>query len=151
MSSPIIPTRPTSKLPVDPLHRSAPLTEHQKLVKHTRRLVAHTFYGTMLKQMRDSPFKSKLLDGGRGGEAFSSMFDQQLADHMTRGAGGKLVNSIVRHIEHAHSKAAAAGAQQAAPGAAPLATVTKAARRDAYRAQSSLHANQPLKITAIRK
>ena len=51
-------------------------------------LVAQTFYGTMLKQMRNSPFKSKLFDGGRGGEAFASMFDQHLADRMSRGPAG---------------------------------------------------------------
>ncbi len=76
-----------------------PLSQHEKLVKQTQKWVAQTFYGTMLKQMRDSPFKSEIFDGGRGGQAFASMYDQQLADHMSRGAGQKLVNAIVHHIE----------------------------------------------------
>jgi Rod binding domain-containing protein len=49
--------------------------------------------------MRNSPFKSKLFSGGRGGEAFGEMFDQKLADKMSKGSGRKLVDSIVRRIE----------------------------------------------------
>ena len=74
-------------------------TQHDKLVKQTRNWVAQTFFGTLLKQMENSPFKSEMLSGGRGGEAFSSLYHQRLAEHMARGAGGKLVNSIVRRIE----------------------------------------------------
>jgi Rod binding domain-containing protein len=84
------------------LAKSAPVDPHHaKLVKTAQKWVAQTFYGQMLKQMRNSPFKSKLFDGGRGGEAFNEMLDQHLADHMSRGAGSKLVNSIVRKIEAA--------------------------------------------------
>jgi Rod binding domain-containing protein len=74
-------------------------TQHDKLVKQTRNWVAQTFFGTLLKQMENSPFKSEMLSGGRGGEAFSSLYHQRLAEHMARGAGGKLVKSIVRRIE----------------------------------------------------
>jgi len=74
-------------------------TQHQQLVKQTQKWVAQTFYGTLLKQVRQSPFRSKLFDGGRGGEAFGALYDQQIAEHMTRGTGSKLVNSIVNRIE----------------------------------------------------
>jgi Rod binding domain-containing protein len=74
-------------------------TEHEKLVKQTQTWVAQTFFGTLLKQMRNSPFKSDLMEGGKGGETFAALQDQHLAEHMTRGAGSKLVNSIVRRIE----------------------------------------------------
>jgi Rod binding domain-containing protein len=40
-----------------------------------------------------------LFDGGRGGQAFGAMYDQQLAEHMARGVGQKLVKSIVRQLE----------------------------------------------------
>ena len=76
-----------------------PKSEHEKLQETARKLVAQTFFGPMLKQMRDSPFKSKLFSGGRGGEAFSSMLDQKLAEHMARGADSKLVRSITRKLE----------------------------------------------------
>jgi hypothetical protein len=49
--------------------------------------------------MRNSPFKSELFSGGKGGEAFGGLQDQRMAEHMARGAGSKLVNSIVRRIE----------------------------------------------------
>ena len=163
MNTPVITTRSTSSLPLDTTHRSAPLTQHDKLVKNTQKLVAQTFYGKMLKQMRDDPFKSKIFDGGRGGEAFSSLLDQNLSERMARGAGGKLVKSIVDRIEHAQArKTSNAGASPAAnpaalshPGAAsaanPLNSVTRAAGTDAYRAQSRLHASQSMKIAAIGK
>jgi Rod binding domain-containing protein len=77
----------------------APKSQHEKLVDETRTWVAQTFFGTLLKQMRDSPFKSELFSGGQGGEKFAALQDQRMAEHMTRGAGSKLVNGIVRRIE----------------------------------------------------
>lgn len=61
--------------------------------------VSQAFFGTMLRQMRESPFKSDLFEGGRGGQAFGSLYDQHLAERMASGAGKSLVNSIVRHLE----------------------------------------------------
>jgi Rod binding domain-containing protein len=69
------------------------------LRKQAEIFVASAFFGTLLKQMRESPFKSELFSGGRGGQAFGSLYDQQMAERMSRGAGSKLVNSIVRKIE----------------------------------------------------
>jgi Rod binding domain-containing protein len=74
---------------------------HQQLTHTAQRWVSQTFFGTILRQMHNSPFKSQLFSGGRGGEAFSTLLDQQLADRMGRGAGSSLVASIVRHIERA--------------------------------------------------
>jgi Rod binding domain-containing protein len=75
-------------------------THHEQLVKTARQWVSQTFYGQMLKQMRDSPFKSKMFDGGRGGEAFQAQLDDRLAERMANGhAGDRLVQSIVRKIE----------------------------------------------------
>lgn len=76
--------------------------KHAQLVEQTQKWVAQTFFGQVFKQMRSSPFKSKLMDGGRGGEAFQQMADQQMADRMARGAGHKLVDAIVEHIENPH-------------------------------------------------
>ena len=59
--------------------------EHDKLVETARKLGRQTFYGTMLKQMRNSPFKSEMFEGGRGGQAFAPLLDQHLAEHMSRG------------------------------------------------------------------
>lgn len=81
------------------LNKAAASSQHEKLSGQAQKWVAQTFFGTLLKQMRNSPFKSKLFEGGRGGEAFQSLYDQRLADHMARGAGHKLVNAITRKIE----------------------------------------------------
>ena len=74
-------------------------TNSNALRNEAEKLVAGTFFGSMLKQMRNSPFRSELFDGGRGGQAFGSMYDQHLAERMARGAGKKLVNQIVRKLE----------------------------------------------------
>src|SRR4051812_17883906 len=76
--------------------------QHKQLVTQTRKWVSQAFYGTMLKQMHDSPFKSKLFSGGRGGEAFGGMLDQQLADHMSSaGADAEAVGPDGRPVRHA--------------------------------------------------
>jgi hypothetical protein len=73
------------------------------LVKQARVWVSQTFFGTLLKQMHESPFRSELFSGGRGGQAFSSLFNQHLTERMAGGRSAeKLVNSIVKRIERAH-------------------------------------------------
>src|SRR4051812_3989629 len=81
------------------LNAASTTDKHAQLEKAAGSLVAQTFFGTMLKQMRNSPFKDELFSGGRGGQAFGEMYDQRMAENMTRGAGQKLVRSIVRKFE----------------------------------------------------
>ena len=76
-----------------------PKSEHERVEEQARKWVAQTFYGTMLKQMRESPFKSDLFSGGRGGQAFTPLLDQHLADHMARASDSKLVHAIARELE----------------------------------------------------
>ncbi|HVT90798.1 MAG TPA: rod-binding protein [Tepidisphaeraceae bacterium] len=77
-----------------------PAQQHAKLLQTAQTWVAQTFFGQMLKQMRESPFKSKLFDGGRGGEMFANQLDQHLAERMSRsGSGRRLAESIVHKIE----------------------------------------------------
>jgi Rod binding domain-containing protein len=94
-------------------YASDPKTQHEQTVEQTRTWVAQTFFGTLLKQMRNSPFKSELFSGGQGGQAFAGLQDQHLAEHMARGAGSKLVNGIVRRLEaqHAYRKQAVGGVE----------------------------------------
>lgn len=92
------------------------LSQHDQLVKQTQNWVAQTFFATLLKQMRDSPFKSEMLDGGRGGQAFASLYDQQLAQRMGHAAGKKLVNSIVRKIEASAAYRKNAATAKVSPG-----------------------------------
>ena len=92
--------KPLGHLP-DPHGARPKPSQHDQLTKQAQIWVAQTFFGTLLKQMHDSPFKSDLLDGGRGGQAFSSLYDQRLAERMAKGAGSKLVRSIVKRTEAA--------------------------------------------------
>jgi len=101
-----------------PVQHNATPSEHDRLVKQTEIWVSQTFFGTLLKQARESPFRSELFDGGRGGQAFGSLYDQHLADHMARGAGKKLVRSIVRKIEAKQAYAK----QHREPALEPVAT-----------------------------
>jgi Rod binding domain-containing protein len=80
--------------------------QHEAVVKNTEKWVAQTFYGEMLKQMRNSPFRSKMFDGGEAGKTFNQMFDSELAGHLSRGAGKKLVDTIVKKIEAGKAYAA---------------------------------------------
>ena len=75
--------------------------QHAALTRQAEKWVSQTFFGTLLKQMHESPFKSQMFNGGHGGEAFQPLMDQHLADRMARASGKKLVGSIVRHIERA--------------------------------------------------
>ena len=92
----------------------------EQLQNAAQKWVGQTFFGTMLKQMRNSPFKSEIFSGGRGGEAFTSMFDQQLAERMARGAGRSLSNSIVRQIERRDTWQGEGNAPPNLPGRAPV-------------------------------
>ncbi len=81
------------------IHRGIPNTPHEEqLIEQARKWVSQTFFGTLLKQMHNSPFKSPLFEGGRGGQAFGELYDQHMVDHMSRGAGNKLVGAMVRRI-----------------------------------------------------
>ncbi|MGH7176475.1 MAG: rod-binding protein [Tepidisphaeraceae bacterium] len=72
--------------------------KQEELEKQAQLWVGQTFFGTLLKQMRQSPFRSEMFQGGRGGSAFGALYDQQMAQRMARGAGGKLARSIVRKL-----------------------------------------------------
>jgi Rod binding domain-containing protein len=113
-------SHPKKNAPPDP---NDPAAQHQALVRQAQQWVGQTFFGTLMKQMHQSPFKSDLFDGGRGGQAFSEMYDQKLIEHMSRGAGNKLVNAIVRKLE-----AATAYGKQQRPATRPLEGTEAASR-----------------------
>lgn len=74
--------------------------QNDQLLKTARMWVSQTFFGEMLKQMRNSPFRTDMTDGGRGGQAFLSQLDQQIAERLSNGsAGERLARSIVRSIQ----------------------------------------------------
>ena len=111
-----------SAIATHPVMSSAAEKRHQAIVEQTRKWVAQSFYGTLLKQMRKSPFKSDLFEGGQAGEMFEGMFDQEIADRMVRGAPSKLVDAIVRKIEHGGESPAFLGSHKHVPTVKPNAS-----------------------------
>ena len=87
----------------------------ERLTHEAQRWVSQTFFGTLLKQMHDSPFKADWVTGGRGGEAFTTLYDQHLADRMARASGRQLVQSIVRQIQNRPHVAPNASTRQVPP------------------------------------
>ncbi len=75
------------------------ITPEQILQKNVEKLVGQTFFGTLMKQMHESPFKSDLFSGGRGEKAFQPLFDSYMTERMTRGAGAKIVRPAVKRLQ----------------------------------------------------
>ena len=99
---------PAAKEPAKPLREASEridvvaktkLTAEGQLSQKAHELVGTTFYATLLKQMHDSPFKSELFSGGRGGEAFGGMYDQVLTQRMSQRGAERLVRPIVKKFE----------------------------------------------------
>lgn len=61
--------------------------------------VSQSFVGELLKQVRNSPFKSELFGGGHAGDAYGKMYDIEIAKQVAPAIAGPLVDSIVRHID----------------------------------------------------
>lgn len=70
----------------------------QQLQPLAQIVVGQTFYGTLLKQTQDNPYKDERLTGGRGGEMFQSLYHQRLSEQMVRGSGQKLVKAMVKKL-----------------------------------------------------
>jgi Rod binding domain-containing protein len=81
---------------VDLSHKADKALRQVQLRKTAGQLVAQTFFGTMMRQMRQSPWKSDLFGGGRGGEAYQQLLDQRLVEGMAQGVGARLVESLVK-------------------------------------------------------
>lgn len=71
----------------------------EKLEVQVKNWLGQTFFGTLMKQMRESPFKSELFSGGRGGDAFGSLYDGQMAQRMAQGLGTRIARPIVKKLE----------------------------------------------------
>ena len=76
-----------------------PTAEDVKLRKTAETLVNKMFVGTMLKSMRASPFKDATMSGGKAGDAYAGLFDQNLAEHAGGGIGTKLVDTLVKQFK----------------------------------------------------
>jgi Rod binding domain-containing protein len=78
---------------------AAPAADDEQLRRHVQTFVGQAFFGTLLKQMRESPFRSDLFSGGNAGQAYDGMYHQMLSERMGNGVGAKLVNAIMNQIQ----------------------------------------------------
>ncbi|MEM1012784.1 MAG: rod-binding protein [Planctomycetota bacterium] len=85
---------------ISPNTPTTPTTVAAQLRPVATQWVGQSFYGTMLKQARESSLspEDSPFSGGRGGSAFSSMLDQRLAEKAGRDTGGALVDAIVGRL-----------------------------------------------------
>ncbi len=65
-------------------------------------LLGHTLFLPLLKQMRNDPFKSELMHGGFGEDAFANQFDQLIAERMARRVDYPLTDAVERSIVNRH-------------------------------------------------
>jgi Rod binding domain-containing protein len=103
-TTPFPSTRRGAGHPIPNFGARGPMSQHDKLIQQTRKWVAMAFFEPMLKQLRESPFHSTLLDGGEAGKAFGAMYDERLAERMASSASDTLVQSIVKRIEGHRSR-----------------------------------------------
>ena len=68
----------------------------RQIREKSQMIVNQFFVGSMLKQMRESPFKSELFGGGKGGEAYQGMMDRHLAENAGSHVARSLVDSLVK-------------------------------------------------------
>lgn len=62
------------------------------------RVVGSTFYGTMLKMMRESPLKGEYGHGGRGEEVFAGQLHGIWAEQMGTASTRGLNDALYRHL-----------------------------------------------------
>lgn len=78
----------------------APTAEQVAKAEETRDAFADffgkTFYGQMMKSMRQTVGKPAYFDGGRAEEVFRAQLDQTLADHMSEGQGAAIAEGAFR-------------------------------------------------------
>jgi Rod binding domain-containing protein len=61
--------------------------------------VSQAFVGEMLKQARNSPFKSEVFSGGKAGDTYQQMYDQHVVQQVAPAMSGGLVDSLVRRLD----------------------------------------------------
>ncbi len=77
--------------------------DHDEAQKAAQQIVGYALYMPMLKQMRNDPFKSDLMHGGFGEDAFANQFDQLIADRLAERSNHGLADAMVRRMTAAQT------------------------------------------------
>jgi len=65
---------------------------------HAEQLVGFALFLPLLKQARESPFRTELFHGGQGEQAFGGQMDQILAERMSKRANLPIVDRMVDQL-----------------------------------------------------
>ena len=76
-----------------------PETLNPKLREAAGKTVGSAFYGTIFQMMRESPFKTKIGNGGRGEEVFSAQLHGVLAERLGESKQSNLSDVLYRRLE----------------------------------------------------
>jgi len=88
-----------SKQPASPDVKIIDKVAQEKQVRElVQKLLGQAFFGPIVKQMRNGPWKDKLMSGGRGGDAFQSMMDQRMVEQLGHSIGGPLVRAMTERM-----------------------------------------------------
>lgn len=94
--------------------RAVRSSKQDSMRKEVGEFVGNIFYGTLIRQMQASKFKTKYMDGGRGEEVFQGQMGMELAQRMGRSVSDPVSNKLYESIRHRLDREAAA---VPAPGA----------------------------------
>jgi Rod binding domain-containing protein len=102
------PLRPTLQ------SRDDELAAARQLQSAYREFVGKTFFGQMLKSMRQSVGKPAYFHGGQTEEVFRAQLDEQLADHMTTASAAQFADPMFRQQFPRQAERLAADKEKAA-------------------------------------
>ena len=83
------------------------LSEQRSLEEHAGTVVGQTFLGTLLKQMRQSPYADNRFSGGSAGGSYSTLLDMQLSEIAGPRLARDLSKAIARSIGSTTGKVSA--------------------------------------------
>ncbi len=66
----------------------------EEVREHFTQFVGETFYGQMLKSMRQTVGKPAYFDGGRGEEVFRGQLDQQMAQELAKSSAHQFADPM---------------------------------------------------------
>lgn len=78
--------------------------------------VGNAFYGTLIRQMQASSFKTKYLHGGRGEDVFQGQLGMELAQRMGRSLNNPVADRLFESIERRLDPSAEALPGRSGPG-----------------------------------
>ena len=70
-----------------------------RLKEATGQVIGSVFFGTLLRTMRESPFKGPYGHGGRGEEVFSAQLHGIYAEQAGGTLTGQVQDALYRHLE----------------------------------------------------